>query len=515
MNFRSFFLWFPVLIIVILSCLFPMGAFSQTLTTGDIVGTVYDPTKAVIPNVTVSLRNLDTEVRQATVANAAGFYTFKLLNPGHYEVTAKEAGFAEVKLPVTVGLGQTTTADLTLPVSQIAETIEVSGVGPVVTQTASVNTSFAQIEVKELPSAGGDITNIAQTSPGAVANVAVGYGNFTVNGLPATSNLFTVNGENSMDPYFNINNSGATNLTLGNNEIEEATVITNPYGGEYGQLAGAQVTYITKSGTNEFHGNAQYWWNGRTVNANGWMNKNSQLLGGLANQTPFSNANQWAASFGGPIRKNRTFFFVNTEGMRFVLPNSLPVIVPTQAFTNAVLSNIRAVQPSEYSAYETMFGLLRNAKGASSAISLPLSSPSNPGGCGDLAPGTLPGFDPTVTACGAQFTATPTALSKQWILSARVDHNISNNDKMFFRYRMDRGLQATLLDPISSNFNATSDQPSYDGQFQETHIFGPRLTNSFIAALSHYQALFQQDAAKVAQTFPYGVISTAWTCPQK
>jgi hypothetical protein len=483
--------------------------FAQTLTTGDVIGTVYDPTRAVIPNVTVTLKNLDTGTAQTTAANGVGFYTFKLLNPGRYELLAKEAGFAEVKTHVTVSLGQTTTADLTLPISKTAETIEVSGVGPVVTQTASVNTSFSQIEMKELPSAGGDITNIVQTSPGAVGNVAGGYGNFSINGMPATSNLFTVNGENNMDPYFNINNSGATNLTLGNNEIDEATVITNPYGGEYGQLAGAQVTYITRSGTNNFHGNVQYWWNGRAMNANGWMNKNSQILGGVPNQTPFSNANQWAAAFGGPIRKNSTFFFVNTEGMRFVLPNSIPVIVPTQAFSSAALANIQSVQPAEYENFKTMFGLLQNAPGASSAIPLSLSQElSNPGGCGDLAPGTLPGFDPLTTPCGAQYTATPTALSTQWILSARLDHNISDNDKMFFRYRMDRGLQATTLDPISANFNATSNQPSYDGQFQETHIFNSHMTNSFIAALSHYQAIFQQDAAKVAKTFPYGVITS-------
>jgi Carboxypeptidase regulatory-like domain len=481
--------------------------FAQTLTTGDVTGTVYDPTRAVIPNVTVTLKNLHTGTAQTTTANGVGFYTFKLLNPGRYELLAKEAGFAEIKAQVTVSLGQTTTADLTLPISKTAETIEVSGVGPVVTQTASVNTSFSQLELEQLPSAGGDITNIAQTSPGAVVNVTGGYGNFTINGLPATSNLFTVNGENNMDPYFNINNSGASNLTLGNNEVQEATVISNPYGGEYGQLSGAQVTYITKSGSNEFHGNAQYWWNGRAVNANGWMNKNSQLLDGLSNQTPFSNANQWAGSLGGPIWKNKTFFFFNIEGTRFVLPNTIPVIVPTAAFSGAVLSNIQSVQPNEYQNYTTMFGLLRNAKGASTATPISLTAP-NPGGCGDLAADTLPGFDPTTTPCAAQFTATPTALSHEWTMSARVDHNISDNDKAFFRYRMDRGLQATLLDPISSNFNATSNQPSYGAQLQWTHILGPHATNAFIAAGSHYRAIFSQDAAKVAQTFPYYVITS-------
>ena len=84
------------------------------------------------------------------------------------------------------------------------------------------------MEVELLPNAGGDITNIAFGAPGVVVNGTGGYGNFTVNGLPATSNLFTLNGENDMDPYFNINNSGATNLTLGSNEIQEATVIANP-----------------------------------------------------------------------------------------------------------------------------------------------------------------------------------------------------------------------------------------------------------------------------------------------
>ena len=127
---------------------------------------------------------------------------------------------------------------------------------------------------RKLPNPGGDITNIAFTAPGVVGSTRqTGYGNFTANGLPGTSNLFTVNGENDMDPYFNINNTGATNLTLGSNEVQEATVMTNPYSAQYGQFMGAQVSYITKSGTNEFHGNAQYWWNGRYLNANNWFNK--------------------------------------------------------------------------------------------------------------------------------------------------------------------------------------------------------------------------------------------------
>src|SRR5208283_5999611 len=139
------------------------------------------------------------------------------------------------QVPVTINVGVATTADVTLAMSSTAQTIEVTGAVPVVnTTSASINTTFSQMEYAQLPNPGGDITNIAQSTPGVVMNNTInpatgGYGNFTLNGLPATSNLFTVNSENDMDPYFNINNSGATNLTIGSNEIEEATVISNAY----------------------------------------------------------------------------------------------------------------------------------------------------------------------------------------------------------------------------------------------------------------------------------------------
>src|ERR1017187_285093 len=116
-----------------------------------------------------------------------------------------------------------------------------------------------------------------------------------------------------MNPYFNINSFGATILTIGQNEIQEATVISSPYGGQYGQLSGAQVIMVTKSGGNAFHGNAIYWWNGRALNSNSFFNN------ALGSPKPFSNANEWAASLGGRIRKDKTFFFVDDEGLRFVL----------------------------------------------------------------------------------------------------------------------------------------------------------------------------------------------------
>src|SRR6516225_3773053 len=99
-------------------------------------------------------------------------------------------------------------------------------------------------------------------------NTGGGFGNFSSFGLPATSNLFTLNGMNDNDPFLNLNNSGATNLLLGANDVSEVTVVNNGYSGQYGQLAGSQINYVTKSGGNKWHGNAIYYWNGRTLNAN-------------------------------------------------------------------------------------------------------------------------------------------------------------------------------------------------------------------------------------------------------
>ncbi len=131
-------------------------------------------------------------------------------------------------------------------------------------------------------------------------NTQGGYGNFAVDGMPATSNTFTMNGGYEGDPYLNLNNSGATNLLLGQNDVETVTVTTNSYDASFGGLGGAQVNQVSRSGANDWHGNLDYLWNGRAMNANSWFNK---YYGSTRN---FSNANQWAAAIGGPIKRTRS-----------------------------------------------------------------------------------------------------------------------------------------------------------------------------------------------------------------
>ena len=461
----------------------------QTLVTGSIQGTVRYPTQAIVPGVEVELLSLATGQTHSTATNEEGGYRFLLLNPGRYEVSVSVQGFAKRIVAVTVNVGQTTSLDLPLQLTGRAEEIEVSGLGSLIGTDPGWVTTFTPREVDLLPASGEDITTIAFTVPATVLAPGGGVGNFSVNGLPATSNTFTINGENAMDPYLNVNSNGATNLSLGKNELQAATVVTNPYSAEYGQLSGAQINYVTKSGTNEFHGNGQWWWNGSAMNSNNFFSN------ATSTPKPFSNANQWAGSVGGPVIKDHTWFFVDTEGLRFVLPNVYTVHVPTPAFATAVLNNIQATQPNEMAAYQNMMDIYAKAV-SGKATSLVTTNKQ----CNSI---VLPGWT-TGTPCIENFTSTPTSLAHEWILAGRVDQKITSKDDIFFRFKIDHGLQPTYIDPLDSRFDANSNQPAWDYQVNYRHVFSPNLTNSFTATLSHYVAQFTQDAAAAKAAFPYG-----------
>lgn len=502
--------WFKVFAIVafVLALVGANQAAGQSLIAGDVAGRVTDPSGAIVPNAQVDLRGIDSGVNATVHTNAEGSYRFSLLKPGRYEVTITASGFAKVQTTVTVQVGETSPADVKLQLTQKGETIEVVETAPLMNTDPGSTTAYTSKEVELLPSPGGDITNIAFSAPGAVVNVTGGYGNFTVNGMPATSNLFTVNGENDMDPYFNINNSGATNLTLGGNELQEANVVTNAYSGQYGTLMGTQVTYVTKGGTNNFHGNAQYWWNGRFMNANDFFSNTANLSaangGPVTAERPFSNANQWAASVGGPIVKDKLFFFVDTEGLRFILPNSITTRIPTPAFAAAVLANIANVQPAELSTYKTILGLYEAAPGSIPVtVNDGVNGPAPNHGCATI---VLAGWT-TGAPCAETFTSNPTAFASEWIATGRVDYNFSSKDSIFGRYKVDHGLQPSYLDPVSSKFDALSNQPSWDSQAAWTHSFSPSTTNAFTAALSHYVAQFAQNTALVNETLPIRISS--------
>lgn len=484
---------------------FAISAIAQTTTSGDLVGTVTDPTGAVVPNAAVAIGNEATGRTVTVNTNGSGFYRAASLQPGSYTISINVPGFGPAKKRAEVAIGSATTINFTLATASTQTTVEVTAEAPVIeTENGNIQNTHDTREIELLPNGGGDQSYVAQTSPGVTMNTSTntGYGNFSAFGLPGTANLFTVNGNDNMDPYLNLNNSGATNLTLGANELAEVAVVSNGYSVQYGRQAGAQVNSVTKSGSNAFHGNAVYYWNGRMMNADNWFNKHVDASQG---QTPtptgFVNANQWSASFGGPVKKDKTFFFVDTEGLRVIIPVPAQVFVPSQPYENFVLSTLGSAsikQSAQIPFYQKLFGIYNSAPGSSNSRAV--NSTDDPAlGCGDLADPT--NTDPVAAAAQAQgFGATvPCAktyhsdfanFAHEWTLAARVDHQLTANDKFYIRYHQDKGVQPTNTDPLSPVFNVESSQPSYDGQFNETHTFGTRAVNQFILSGAYYRAIF-------------------------
>lgn len=474
----------------------PVGLAAQTTTSGDIAGTLTDPQGAVVPNATITLTNDATGQQRTVTTNNSGYYRASSLAPGSYTIDSTVPGFAPMKKRAVVSIGQATTTNLALTTAQVGTTVEVSAEAPVIqTENGNTSTAFDTRQIELMPNGGGDTSYIAQTAPGVNINTSSGggYGNFSAFGLPATSNLFTTNGNDNMDPYLNLNNSGATNLSLGANELAEVSVVNNGYDVNFGRQAGSQVNSSTKSGTNAFHGNAIYQWNGRAMNADNWFNKHADVAnGGVVVPTGFVNANQYAASLGGPIRKDKTFFFVDTEGLRVIIPVSAQVFVPTAAYENYVLGTglPGAGQSAQVPYYQNLFNIYNKAAGAHSPHNA--STEEAPSGtCGDF--GGTGGFSNTDNAtapCAQTYRTSLGNFAHEWLLAARIDHQLTNVDKMYVRYHMDKGTQPTYTDPLDPAFNTLSPQPSYDGQLSETHTFGSKAVNQFILSGAYYRAIF-------------------------
>ncbi len=302
------------------------AAYGQSNVTGALSGTVSDATGAVVPGATVVLVDTSTDAKQTEKTNAEGRYMFVNLKPGTYKVSAAAQSLTSDTTQVTVLVGTTASAEIKVTPTGNKEVVEVSSsTAPLVdTENIALSTTFAEQQIQDLPTPGGDVTTVAFTAPGVVVNAGGGGigGNFSSNGLPGISNLFVLNGFDNQDPFLNLNNSGSSNLTLGQGELQEATVIQNAYNSQYGRAAGAEIQYTTKSGGNSFHGEADYNYNGSLLNANGWFNKDEELAGGQANVAPHAVSNEWAANAGGPIIKDKLFFFADYEGLRYVLPSS-------------------------------------------------------------------------------------------------------------------------------------------------------------------------------------------------
>jgi len=452
---------------------------AQSVVTGALNGTVTDPSGAVIVGATVTLTSTDTGTSLTTQTSASGGYSFGLVKPGRYTLVVSQTGFKQSTQVADVALGETDVANVKLELGSGSVTVEVTGQGQLLqTENANISTSIETAAIENLPNPGGDLSNIAQSAPGVTMNTTGGgYGNFSAFGLPGTANLFTINGNDYNDPFQNLNNTGASNLLLGSNEIQEVSVISNAYTGQYGRQAGAQVDYATKSGGNAYHGNAVYYYNSGGMNSSDYFNGYEREVN-----------NQWAASFGGPVIKNKLFFFANTEGLRYTLASGGgQIFYPTTAFENFVTTNV-ATLPTAATAlpfYQNIFNLYNSSPAYAAANANPQA-----GTCGQLAGSGINQGGQTDACAGSVFQSSPNG-NQEWLVSGRFDYEFNENNKIFGRTRFDRGHQPTFTDPVSPVFNIQSFQPQDEGQLNYTHVFSPNVVNNAVASVLWYSAIFQ------------------------
>jgi hypothetical protein len=468
--------------------LLPGKVFPQGETTSAIVGQVTDATNAAIPGATVTITNRETALQRSVKTDDEGRFNLPQLKPDTYSVRVEAAGFASQQNDhVLAALGQKQTVNFTLRVAQSNQTIEISSEAPILNpENANTSTTLNAHELENLPNPGGDLTYPLQFAAGALINTAGsgndfvggtnGYGNVEFNGLPALSNGYIVDGLETNDPLTNLNSGLSTNLVLGLNSISEVTVNTLSYAVDQGRYGASQVNYVTKSGSNQFHGNLYELWNGSRFNAADYFTNATP-----GNHKPRSTVNHFGGSVGGPIVHDKLFFFFDSEWVRIALPIVTATIVPTTAFQNYVLQQV----PSQSAPfYRQMFALYGNTSGAPRAI---VGCPLGTNGDG----------------CANSQSVSHSSDDREQVQTARIDYNFNENNSTWFRFQADTGLQAAYTDPINPLFNAFSPQPLYSFAAGYTHVFSQNLVNYFNPAFSWYESLFgPADFQKTLSAFP-------------
>lgn len=471
-------------------------ANGQGETTSGIVGAVFDPTGNPIAGATVTVVSVDNGMQRSAKTDDAGRFNFSQLKPGPYLVKAEAEHFEpERNSSVIAGLGQKQTVDFTLKIAAASETVTVTEATPLINpENPNTATTLTARALEDLPNPGGDMTYPLQFAAGALINTAGsgndfvggtnGYGNVQFNGLPALANGYIVDGLETNDPLTNLNSGLSTNLVLGLNSIAEVTVNTLSYAVDQGRYGASQINYVTKSGTNQFHGNLYELWNGSKLKAANFFTNSTP-----GNHKPRSIVNHFGGSAGGPILRNKLFFFFDTEWVRIALPIVSTITVPTPAFqnyvvaqlprggTDSVTDSVYAPQPQLVPFYQKLFSLYRTTAGTPLAI---LGCPFNSNGF-NTANGD---------GCANRQTISHSSDDHEQVQTARIDYNVDAKNTAWFRFQSDTGVQAAYTDPINPLFNAVSPQPLYSFATGYTHIFSQNLVNYFNPAFSWYESIF-------------------------
>ncbi|MBV9302261.1 MAG: TonB-dependent receptor [Acidobacteriaceae bacterium] len=413
-----------LLLLLAVSLLIAVPVFAQ-LTSGNITGVVYDQTGATVPGATVIAHNDATGVENTTTSTGAGDYRFENLPVGTYTINVNASGFTKTEVKnIKVELNVTVTTNVTLRIGQATTSVEVTESAVAIdTTTAQIQTTFETKQITDLPvtATGSGVLNLSLLSPGVSTSGTVGVGTGpSVGGQRPRNNNFTVEGID--------NNSGAVTgplVSIPNDAVAEFSSLQNQYSPDFGHSSGGQFNTIVKSGTNAFHGSLYEYFQNRDLNAADTLSVVDQ-----APLHPRFDNNRFGGTFGGPIKRNKLFFFVNYE-YNPVGAAALPGIVyaPTAAGYATIAANPN-VNQTNLSILQKYLGTAPAA--APPSVGYPLLGTFAQGPQYALpAPSGTPIQIGQISFLGPNYTNNEAGV-------ASIDYNISDSDSLRGRFVLNR-----------------------------------------------------------------------------
>jgi outer membrane receptor protein involved in Fe transport len=478
-----------VFVILAISILGSGQAYAQ-VAGASITGTVKDASGAIIPNAQVSITDVATGVVRNVSTDAAGFYSAPNLLPGTYEVRVTATGFStSVQKGITLTVGAQQSLPVTMQVGQVSQTVEVTTEAPTVELTSS--TLSAQVTgatVRELPLNGRSWTDLANLQPGVITaeSHAItgdqnrGFGaQVSISGGRPQLNNYRLDGI-SINDYANGGPGSVLGGNLGVDAIQEFSVLTSNYSAEYGKTAGGVVNAITRSGTNQFHGSAYEFIRNSAVDARNFFDGPTP--------PPFKR-NQFGASAGGPIRKDKTFIFGDYESVRQSLGRTNRTKVLSLQARKGILST-GGTPPSPCPANSSLLDPAASVCVDSSVLKFLALEP--------LPNGPVIGNGDT-----AQYNYAPVQVVNENFFTIRGDQNISENDKLFATYSYDNA-PSTTPDAFFGNVLLSQVDQRHIAALEETHTFSANFVNSVRLGYnrSHTQAPGGVKAINPAATDP-------------
>src|SRR5215472_2228509 len=398
-----------------------------TAQTASISGTVTDSTAAVIPEAKVSARNLATNALRDTSTDGSGSYRITSLTPGVYDVRIEKAGFKTIeyaRVELTVGMVQNLNPVMSPSEARESVTVRAETRAPINLDNAQVENVVKAQQVQDLPLILRDPYQLILLSPGAIQSTSILHG-YSVNGSRERNNNFLLDGTDNNDaeiPGLTLPQPGLTSLNP--DSVQEFRVITSSFLPEFGRNTGAVIDIVTKHGTNDFH--SDVYWFGRfsALGARDYFNHEVDSSGNVVRKDPYTR-NTFGISAGGPLRRNKTFWFANYDGERFATTLTNTSIVPTQAFKTGIFT----------------------FTGSNGPVLVDVSTPTSPNNFFGLP------LDPSVQKILALYRVPngPAIDGARGILfypsasrttgdnfSVRVDHNFSGNEILAVRYTFNR-----------------------------------------------------------------------------